>query len=320
VAQVDRYKTMQTFVQVAKYGSLTAAARSLGISRALVSRQITDLEHRLRVRLLNRSTRLVSLTEPGRRHFAFCERMLGEITEESMSLLGSEAEIEGLVGVAAPEFAGDLDVGDALAKFSAQYPKVKIELVVGDLLREQGALENAFDVVLQTKPSPALSAHSQRIGQLHYVTCSSPSYLASVSAPHTPADLISLRCLLHANESRWRLSCAGRTRKIMVEPAFSSNSFEVLAKATIQGLGIALLPERLARQYLDDGTLVRVLPDWRLPARSLYAVFTGHGSPPRRVRLLIDFLTDWFGSERQGGAGFAPTGRRLRKPRAATAT
>jgi DNA-binding transcriptional LysR family regulator len=266
----------------------------LGISRALVSRQITDLERRLRVRLLNRSTRLVSLTEPGRRHFIFCERLLTEVTEEAMSLLGNEAEIEGLVSVATPEFAGDLDIGDALTNFSTRYPKVKIELVVGEVLREHGALENNFDVVLQTKHSPAISSHAQRVAQLHYAICASPKYLADIDAPRAPADLAKLRCLVHANESTWRLSNAGRSRKVAVEPAFSSNSFEVLAKAAGQGLGIAPLPDRLAQPELKKGTLVRVLPAWRLPARSLYAVFTRQGTPPRRVRLLIDFLSEWF--------------------------
>ena len=293
---MDRYKTMQTFVQVAKYGSLTAAARSLGISRALVSRQITDLERRLRVRLLNRSTRLVSLTEPGQRHFAFCEKLLAEITEESMTLLGNEAEVEGLVAVATPEFAGDLDVGEALTNFSSRYPKVRIDLVVGELLREHGALENTFDLLLQTKPNPAFPAHAQRIAQLHYAICGSPTYLNSVGVPHMPADLVPLRWLVHANETNWRLSHGAQTKKITVEPAFSSNSFEVLAKAAIQGLGIAPLPERLARRDLATGTLLRVLPGWRLPARSLYAVLTRHGSPPRRVSLLVDFLKEWFGS------------------------
>jgi DNA-binding transcriptional LysR family regulator len=292
---VDRYKTMQTFVQVAKYGSLTAAARSLGISRALVSRQITDLERRLRVRLLNRSTRLVSLTEPGRRHFAFCERLLAEMTEESVSLLGNEAEVEGLVSVATPDFTDDLDVGgDALTNFSARYPKVKIELVLGELLREQGALENSFDIVLQTKRSQSPSTQAQRIAQLRFAIYASPKYLASIDAPRAPGDLSRLRCLVHVNETTWRLSRAGRSRKITVEPIFSSNSFEVLAKAAVQGLGLAPLPERLAARDLKAGGLVRILPGWRLPVRPLYAVFTRQGMPPRRVRLLIDFLADWF--------------------------
>jgi len=299
---VDRYKTMQTFVQVAKYGSLTAAARSLGISRALVSRQITDLERRLRVRLLNRSTRLVSLTEPGQRHFVFCERLLAEIAEESTSLLGSEAEVEGRISVAAPEFVGDLDIGDALTNFSARYPKAKIELVVGELLREHGVLENAFDIVVQTKPSSAFSKQAKRIAQLRYVICGSPAYLADVEVPRAPGDLAALRCLVHANETVWRLSRGAQTRKITVEAAFSSNSFEVLAKATMDGLGIAPLPERLAHRYLEEGALVRVLPGWRLPSRSLYGVFTSHGSPPRRVRLLLDFLTEWFRSDRSAAA------------------
>jgi DNA-binding transcriptional LysR family regulator len=284
---------MQTFVQVAKYGSLTAAARSLGISRALVSRQITDLERRLRVRLLNRSTRLVSLTEPGRRHFEFCERLLGEITEEAVSLLGNEAEVEGLVSVATPDFADDLDVGgDALTSFSARYPKVKIELVVGELLREHGALENSFDVVLQTKPS--LSPSTQRIAELRYAIYASPKYLADSEVPRSPADLARHRCLMHAEETTWRFSHGRRSRKVTVEPAFTSNSYEVLAKAATQGLGIVSLPERLARHEVGQGNLVRVLPAWRLPARSLYAVFRRQGVPPRRVRLLIDFLSEWF--------------------------
>jgi DNA-binding transcriptional LysR family regulator len=211
-----------------------------------------------------------------------------------MSLLGNEADVEGLVTVATPEFAGDLDVGDALTNFSARYPKMKIELVVGELLREHGALENAFDIVLQTKPAQSPATHAQRIAQLHYAICASPRYLAEAEVPRSPADLTSHRCLLHASETTWRLSHAGRSRKIAVEPAFSSNSFEVLAKAAVQGLGIALLPERLAKPELDQGALARVLPSWRLPSRSLYAVFARQGAPPRRVRVLIDFLAEWF--------------------------
>jgi DNA-binding transcriptional LysR family regulator len=224
----------------------------------------------------------------------FCEQLLAEMTEESMSLLGSEADVEGLVSVATPEFAGDLDVGDALTKFSARYPRVKIELVVGELLREQGALENAFDIVLQTKPGASSASHAQRIAQLHYAICASPKYLAHVETPRVPGDLTRLRSLVHANETAWRLSQAGQSRKVAVEPIFSSNSFEVLVKAAIQGLGIAPLPERLAAPEIERGTLVRVLPRWRLPSRALYAVFTRPGAPPRRARLLIEFLADWF--------------------------
>src|SRR5262249_22961440 len=154
-------------------------------------------------------------------HFVFCERLLAEITEESMSLLGSEADVEGLVSVATPDFADDLDVGgDALTSFSARYPKVKIELVVGELLREHGALENSFDIVLQTKPAASPATHAQRIAQLHYAVCASPKYLAAAQAPRMPADLAQLRCLVHANETIWRLSQAGRSRKVTVEPAF----------------------------------------------------------------------------------------------------
>jgi DNA-binding transcriptional LysR family regulator len=294
---VDRYKTMQTFVQVAKYGSLTAAARSLGISRALVSRQLTDLERRLRVRLLNRSTRLVSLTEAGRRHFQFCDCLLSEIAEESMSLLGNEAQPEGHVAVAAPEFVGDLDIGDALATFSSRYPKLKIELVLGELLREHGATEATFDLILQTRSSPNTTAQAKRIARLDYITCASPDYLAGAGAPHVPADLAAHRCLVHAEETVWRYSQRGRTKRITVASAFSSNSFEVLAKAAIRGLGVALLPHRLVRQELEAQMLAPILPRWHVPAHSLYAIYTRAGTPPRRVRLMLDFLAEWFKSD-----------------------
>jgi DNA-binding transcriptional LysR family regulator len=294
---VDRYKAMQTFVHVAKYGSLTAAARSLGISRALVSRQLTDLERRLRVRLLNRSTRLVSLTEAGRRHFEFCDRVLAEMTEEGMALLGNDAQPEGLVAVAAPEFVGDLDVGDALATFSSRYPKLKIELVLGEFLKEHGAIEAAFDVILQTRRNSAASAHAKQIARLGYVTCASPDYLAGAGAPRSPADLAAHRCLVHAEEKVWRFLQAGHTKRITVTPIFASNSFEVLAKAALQGLGVALLPRRIVWRELERRMLAPVLPRWRVPTRALYAVHMRGGIPPRRVRLLLDHLSEWFRSD-----------------------
>ena len=320
---MDRYKTMQTFVQVAKYGSLTAAARSLGISRALVSRQLTDLEQRLRVRLLNRSTRLVSLTEAGRRHFEFCDRVLAEMAEEGMALLGNDAQPEGLVAVAAPEFVGDLDIGDALATFSSRYPKLKIELALGELLKEHGAIEATFDLILQTRATSTASAQAKRIARLDYVTCASPDYLAAAGAPRSPADLAAHRCLVHAEEKVWRFFQEGSAKRITVMPIFASNSFEVLAKAALQGLGVALLPRRLVWQELHRRTLTPVLPKWRVPARPLYAVCMRGDPPPRRVRLLLDHLTEWFRTDpRRGqtGRSFASAGRSTSKALSAIAT
>lgn len=320
---MDRYKAMQTFVQVAKYGSLTAAARSLGISRALVSRQLTDLERRIRVRLLNRSTRLVSLTEAGRRHFEFCDRVLSEMAEEGMALLGNDAQPEGLVAVAAPEFVGDLDIGDALATFSSLYPKLKIELVLGEFLKEHGAIEATFDLILQTRRNPNASARAKQIARLGYVACASPDYLAATGTPRSPADLAAHRCLVHAEEKMWRFFQAGRTKRITVTPIFSSNSFEVLAKAALQGLGVALLPRRLVWLELDRRTLIPVLPKWRVPTRPLYAVYMRGGPPPRRVRLLLEHLTEWFGSDPrqdQAGRSFAPAGRSTSNALSAIAT
>jgi DNA-binding transcriptional LysR family regulator len=213
-----------------------------------------------------------------------------------MSLLGNEAQPEGHVAVAAPEFVGDLDIGDALATFSARYPRLKIELVLGELLREHGATEATFDLILQTKSRPNAAAQPRRIARLNYITCASPDYLAGMGAPHSPADLAAHRCLVHAEETVWRYSQRGRTKRITVAAAFSSNSFEVLAKAAIQGLGIALLPQRLVRQELEAQMLAPILPHWHAPAHSLYAIYTRGGAPPRRVRLLLEFLAEWFQS------------------------
>ncbi len=166
---------------------------------------------------------------------------------------------------------GDLDIGDALATFSARYPRLKIELVLGELMREHGATEATFDLILKTRSRPNAAAQAKRIARLNYITCASPDYLARMGAGRIRRRILAThRCLVHAEETVWRYSQRGRTRRITVAAAFSSNSFEVLAKAAIQGLGIALLPQRLVRQELEAQMLAPILPQWHAPAHSLY--------------------------------------------------
>lgn len=292
---MDRYKTMTTFVQVVRRGSLTDAARALGVSRALVSRQITDIERRLRVRLLNRSTRSVSLTEAGKSHFEFCNRTLAALKSEEASLLGQDRDPEGTLAVIAPKWIGNLDIADAMTSFSATYPKLKIEFVLGGVTRQNsGFLENGFDVVLRTRDFSDPSMRTRRIATLKFAACASPDYLAGHKKPAIPMDLADHACLVHVQEPSWRFVRSQRTTSVTVQAAFSSNAYLVLRKAALKGLGVALLPRRLVEQDLAQGALVRVLPRYPSPERPLVAAYAPGRNTPQKIRCFVEFIAKWY--------------------------
>ena len=160
---MDRFTTMNTFSQVVKQKSFTTAARSLGISRALVSRHITDLEAHLGVRLLNRTTRSINLTEAGASYYEFCNRVIGEIIQAEGAILGRAKEAEGPLSVIAPKWIGSLEVADAVLAFAKRYPKITVDLELGGMSqRTYDFIERGFDVALQTEEHPRFPGDGEK--------------------------------------------------------------------------------------------------------------------------------------------------------------
>ena len=298
---MDRFRTMQTFVRVARGGSFTIAASQLGLSRALISRHISDLEARLGVRLLNRSTRTLSLTEEGLAYVEFCERVLEEIEANERSIARAGTVPIGTLNVTASKSFGSLHLADAIIAFAKSEPGIRVSLTLGDFtFRPHDFVEGGQDVAIRTSEIRNSSVIAKRIGTFKSVLCASPEYLEKHGAPKEPGELARHACLVHLNlvsdDRHWRLKGPRGTISVKAEGPFLSNSALVLRRATLAGQGIALLPQYCVAQDLASGALVTVLPRYKPPERPILVLHPQATLVPKKVRLFVDFMARWFGS------------------------
>ena len=257
---MDRFKTIDSFVRVAIAGSFSAAAKQLGMSRALVSLHVTDLEKRLGVRLLNRTTRSLTLTEVGASYLEYCQRMLAEMNEQESSITQLQKEPRGSLKVAAPKSFGTLYLSDAVVSFSARYPNIQLSLILEDYsFRAYDFVEQGLDVAVRLGDLPDSTLVARKIATLQWIVCASPKYLAHHGEPKTPADLGKHTCLAHVNldpnDRSWRLHSSDHVISVKISGAFSSNSALVLRKAALAGLGIGYLPLYCIEEDLKTGAL-----------------------------------------------------------------
>ena len=305
---MDRFRTMESFVRVVRAGSFTIAGNQLGLSRALVSRHVGELERRLGVRLLNRSTRSVNLTDEGRAYLAFCDKVFADIEQGERQVARAPEEATGTLRVVAPKSFGSLHLADAVVAFAVAQPKLNVSLSLEDVSfrRPYEFVERGLDLALRISSMRTSSLIEDEIAMLDWVVCASPAYLAEAGKPSRPDQLAAHRCLLHANvmpnDRLWRFAPAGgrhggRGVTVKVNGTFASNSALALRKAARAGLGIALVPRYVIADDLASGELVKVLPRYQPPQRPLFAVYPRGASVPRRVRLFIDFLRDWIAGQ-----------------------
>ena len=290
---MDRFTTMATFVEVVKKASFTTAARSRGISRALVSRHIADLEAHLGVSLLTRTTRSLNLTEAGREYYQLCSRVLSEIGTQEQRISGRNREVEGPLAIIAPKWIGDLDLADAVTDFCKAHPRVTAELTLGGMNpKSYDFIDQGFDVAIHTRSIPNSRVKAKRIASIRFAVCAAPSYLERHRQPSSPKALAEQGCLVQPNDPIWTFGKAAG--KIKVPKSFSSNSYLVLRAAVLKGLGIALLPYRMVSDDLKQGALVELLKGHAIAERPLYAAFAPGGPPPEKVHSLVTYLGDWF--------------------------
>jgi DNA-binding transcriptional LysR family regulator len=293
---MDQLTVMRSFVGVTKSRSFSQAARTLGISGSLVSRHVAELERSLGVHLVNRTARTISLTEAGTRYAEFATRIVEEIDREEAQLRGLRDKPEGSLAVISPKWIGSNDVGDAIVAFAARYPKIHIRFEVGGMSeRSYEFLDQGFDVAFHTRHVRDCNLMLRKIADLKFTLCAAPSYLHRAGQPASPAELSEHDCLVNTNDPIWHLNQDGNELHLkMSEPVYSSNSYVTLRKAAIAGRGVAVLPIRLVGDELADGTLVTVLPECEVPDRPLYALHSPGTQTTARVRLFLDFVSDWF--------------------------
>ncbi|MFN3659353.1 MAG: LysR family transcriptional regulator [Pseudolabrys sp.] len=300
---MDRFRTMESFVRVVRAGSFTTAASQLGLSRALVSRHVQELERRLGVRLLNRSTRSLSLTDEGAAYLAFCEKVFRDIETSEHAILRTRLEPAGTLKVLAPKSFGTMHLSDAVIAFAKAQPRLQVSLVLENT-PYRGAYdfaERGLDIVLCFSTMRSTSVVEQEIAQVDWALCAAPDYLARAGRPATPGDLGGHACLVHVdvapNDSIWRFDGPKGPVPVKVRGAFFSNSALTLRKAAVAGLGITLVPRYCVAEDLAAGALVPVLPRYRVAPRALLAVYPRMPSVPRKLEAFVDFLKEWMAGQ-----------------------
>jgi DNA-binding transcriptional LysR family regulator len=295
---MERFKTMESFVRVVRAKSFSTAARELGLSRALVTKHVQALEEHLGARLLNRTTRTLNLTEIGAEYYDFCQRVLGEIEDEEKSLRDLQKEPRGSLRVLSPKSFASLHMCEAMAAFGQRYPDIRVTLVLDDSsLHSINVVTQGFDVAVRLSTIDDSSLVVRKLATLKWVVCASPAYLKREGAPKEPRDLADRNCLTHMTlgpQRVWRFQEGKRTHDVKVQGTFTANSVIALQHAVRAGIGIAILPTYCIADDLRSGSLVAVLADYQLPEQPLYAAYPYGAMPPNKVRLLVDFLAQWF--------------------------
>ncbi len=292
---MDRLESFEVFVAVVEANGLSAAAQRLGLSPTMVGKHLRELERRLGVRLLNRTTRRQSLTEAGELFLDRARRVLREATEAEDAVSAAQGAPAGLLRISAPISFGVARLAPALADFLAAHPKVEAELSLSDARAD--AVGEGFDVAFRVGPLPDSGLIARPLSTYRMVVCAAPVYLASRGAPLTPQDLGAHDCLGLTHwglRHAWRFDGPDGGVAIPIHYRLRVDNGPALRAAALAGAGIILQPEALVGEDIAAGRLVRLLRDYDLPARPMYLVYPPDRTPTAKLKAFVDFALARF--------------------------
>jgi DNA-binding transcriptional LysR family regulator len=292
--------TLRLYTRVARLGSFSAAARECGLSQSQASRIVADLEAELGVRLLSRTTRAVAPTEAGGEFLARIEPILAALDEAEHSVREG-GELRGLLRMSMPTSFGIRDVIPRLASFAQRHPNLHIQLQLGD--RRQDLIKDAVDAAIRLGRLPDSTATAKLIATIPRVVVASPEYLARQGTPGTPDALVRHRIVggtAAAVPTAWRFERDGQESAIKLEPHFSTDENEGAIAAAAAGFGITSTSGWACRRELENGALVRLLPEWKLAGIPVYAYFPMGRATRAAARAAIDHLAAAFQRDPSG--------------------
>ncbi|UBH28426.1 LysR family transcriptional regulator [Aeromonas enteropelogenes] len=280
-------------VRIVDKGSFTAAAQELGMTKAMVSRRIAELERRLGVRLLYRSTRQLTLTEEGEQYYQRCSKAVDALTEAELMLSARQQEVTGTLKLAVPIETGQLVVGRMVAKFLQRYPAMQVELELTNRILDP--ISEGLDAVVRVGDMSNSNLAARRLWSTERLLCASPDYLAGSPAIARPEDLLRHERVAVSSgflASHWCFERDGR--EVLVDPPsrFRVNNITCAREAAKAGLGVASLPAMLCLEELECGELVSLLPEWQQPRVPIYLLFPERRLMPRKLRAFIDFMVE----------------------------
>jgi DNA-binding transcriptional LysR family regulator len=294
---MDRITSMTAFVAVAGAGSFTGAAQRLNLSPAAVTNHIRALEERLGARLLNRTTRKVSLTEAGRDYYERCSQILVQIDEADGRVSALNSAPRGKLRI---NTATVLSYGltTLIGDFGATYPEIGVELIASD--RTVDVVEEGFDLAIRYNEPPDSSLIARRLGHFRVVACAAPAYLERHGTPQRPQDLSQHNCLAYTHPGftdltrEWKLIGSEGEVRVPISGNLHTNSLEAIRLALLQGRGIGMSQTYFLEEAICSGALVQVLPDYHLGEFPIFALYPHRDYMPAKLRSFIDFAAQHF--------------------------
>jgi DNA-binding transcriptional LysR family regulator len=297
---LDRFVGMAVFAKVVESASFAAAARHFDMSPAMVSKHVRTLEERLGVRLLNRTTRRVSATEVGQNYYERCLRILSELEDADRTASDLQAAPRGLLRVTTSVSYGARVLSPAVVDFLVAYPDVSIELNLHDHLVD--LLEERTDLAIRLGQLSDSSLIAKKLTSVEMVLCASPGYLEANGTPQRPRDLLKHNCLVYTySASRtWTLADPnGKEELVRISGRLLANSGDSLLALALQDAGIIYAPDYLVGEDLQEGRLLRLLPEYTMPAIPVHAVYPHSRLLSAKTRTFIDFLAARFSTTPQ---------------------
>jgi DNA-binding transcriptional LysR family regulator len=293
---MDRLAAIQVFAQVVESGSFAKAAERLGLSTSAASRQVADLEAHLQARLLNRTTRRVSLTESGQQFYERAVQLMADLTEAEQEASSAAVIPRGTIRLTTSVTFGVRHVAPAIAQFLERYPDVRFDVSLSD--RVVDLVEEGLDLAIRIGAPGADNLVARKLGETRMVPCASPAYLARHGAPKTPEDLAHHNCFTYEYVSPrhvWRFrDRSGSERAVRVAGRLHSNNGDLLAEVSAQGAGIVFEPAFIVGPDVRAGRLVPLLQDFVPPPVPIYALYPSRKHLSAKVRRFVEFLVERF--------------------------
>ena len=317
---MDRLHGILVFLRVVEYGSLSAAARALGVSTSAVSTTLTRLEGQLAVRLLSRTTRRISVTPEGSEFYARCKQITNDLAEAELVVGQAGRSPSGQLRVRIPRTLGRMWIIPNIRRFTDAYPSIALEVVCMDVVPH--TIEDGLDVQVQTGELRESRVAVKRLAATEYVTCASPQYLSAHGAPRTIDDLLDRTCLAYRRPRNgrlreWRFKDGTSVRQLPIGGPPVFNDIELLIAAAESGMGMIQVPECYAKPSIEAGALVEVLRDYRAGGYHVSAVYLPQQRQAPKVRVFMDFLSTLFDpppwAEHAGERVIAANRRQIRR-------
>ncbi|MDB5598953.1 MAG: hypothetical protein JWN71_997 [Xanthobacteraceae bacterium] len=317
---MDNLHGISVFLRVIDAGTLSGAARMLGVSTSAVSATLTRLEKKLNARLVNRSTRRLSLTPEGAEFYARCKQITQDLQTAEENVGRAVSIPSGRLCVAMPSGLSRIWIVPRIASFVRSYPAVSLEIVCTNYVPY--TIDDGLDVAVQIGELQSSSLGMRRLAVSRYVVCASPAYLAEHGVPRAPDDLARHRCMTYRRprDGRlwdWRFKQDGVDRRMAMKGILTANSAEALVEAAVTGIGIIQVADYYAHTMLQAGKLVEILQDYQADGHIISAVYPSQHRDTPKTRAFLDFLVSLFDAPPWRSRDAAPPLRVVRSPQAA---